>query len=304
MKNLILTLSITLVLNTSFSQNDSISLPPGEREIRINNEQLIFDVYLSKEGELYLDDNKINLNELGPRIKYLSSKLPEYIDFKKKIFLNIDLDAPYKIVDQIKTQLAHNKIKFIYYKTASLEEEDRLKAMPFFNYYSSIKFQPMEKILTESETKDSQRKLDSLEEFISNNGFDNIPEPPPPPAPPITSLTYLPKFYSDRQEVIDEVLKEKEVKCVQVNDDKLIIDANTQVQFSNMDELNQYLINLDFLVLYFKDDLSFKNYFNLIKYLKRESLDLYKRNQHSFHIIEISKENKEIHETAKVSICN
>ena len=304
MKNFILILSITLFLNKSFSQNDSINLPLGESQIKINSDHLILNVYLTKEGELYLEDNKINVSDLGPKIKYLSSKLPEYIDFKKKIFLNIDIDTPYKIVDQIKTQLAHNEIRFIYYKTASLEEEDILKAMPFFNYYSSIKFQPIEKILTESEIEESQRKLDSLEEYISKNGFDNIPAPPPPPAPPITSLTYLPKFYSDRQEVIDEVLKEKEVKCVQVSDEKLIIDGDNQVQLSNMDELKQYLNNLDFIVLYFKDDLGFENYFNLIEYLKRESLDLYKRKQHSFHIIEISKETEEIHEKAKVSICN
>lgn len=300
MKNSISIILIILTCQFTFSQKFSIELPDGEKEIKVNQGTIVINVYITREGKTYLEEEEVEFNTLASKLKQLSSKLPEILDFRKKIFLYIDKNADYSIVDDVKTQLSKNKVQYVYYKTGSTDDKDFLKGESAFNYSSITKYETIEKVETKMEKSEKKKGNDSLAEFLPKD----MPMPPPPPAPPTTSLTFYPKFYSDKQEVVNEVLERKVAKCFRLNNKWITSDVKQKVETDKLEDMIEQLKGLNYFILYFDEDLSFKNYFKTLRFLKTQSQKLYKEKKDSFYIIEISKEMEEIHKLSKVKLCD
>lgn len=300
MRHIILLGVILFTFHFGYAQISSIELPEGKKEIKVNQTTAIFSIYITENGDIFLEDEEVELHTLGSKLQYVSSKLPEIVAFRKKLFLFIDNNAEYIIVDAVKTQLAQAKVQFIYYKTETIEDKDFLKGESAFNYASIIKYEDVDIAVTQREKSEMKMRMDSLKSEFPNN----MPAPPPPPAPPVTSLTFYPNFYSDRQEVIEEVLIDRLYKCLKISDKKLTLDESKVIKIDELNSLKEELIGLDFLILRFDENLTFKTYFNVLKFLKKEAMSLYEENDKSFHVIEISKELSDIYKLNKISLCN
>jgi biopolymer transport protein ExbD len=92
------------------AQKSSINLPEGDEEIKITTTVPIFSIYITDKGKVFLEDQEIVKYTLDTQLKYISSKLPEKLKFRKKIFLYIDKGVSYEVVDVVKTELAHVNI--------------------------------------------------------------------------------------------------------------------------------------------------------------------------------------------------
>jgi hypothetical protein len=190
----------------------------------------------------------------------------------------------------------------VIYKTGTIEDKDVLKGSLFFNYHSNFTFHEIHGLKTKIETKKIKKRLDSLERLYPT---DNLVIPPPPP-PPLyeTSSTYYYRFYSDRQEIIDELLSDRSYKCITLYNKKLVVENNKTIKLDDLENLKESLNDVDFLILHFGKDLKFDSYFKTLKFLKSEVINLTKEKNKGFHIIEISKEMEEIHKLNKIKFCN
>lgn len=103
---------------TGFSQNpDKLKIPESNNEISKGNGDIYFDIYLTKRGEIYLNDKRIKLKELADAIIKLKSKVKinEFISVYPILY--IEIDTKYERVEKLKHEISRAWVNYIIYKT-------------------------------------------------------------------------------------------------------------------------------------------------------------------------------------------
>lgn len=294
-RQILLLVSIFFLISNLKAQIGSIELPQGEEEIKINYTTPIISIYVDKENTVYLEKEEIEIGDLGKHLNYIRYKLPIEHQTFIKVFLYIDKETPYKIIDKIKTEIASVFIYNIYYKTGSVEDKDLLKGLGFRNHHSFFKYQVIEKKVTKKQKEENKRYNDSLRK--ADNNFLQVP--PPPPLHWTSEFRY--KLYSDQQEIIDEILDGRNYLCISIENNGIKVE-NELIGFDALERIEEIFLNNDVLLVSFKDDLVYKNYFRMITIVR--ILERKNKDKHIPLYTEMSTEIREIHKKADVKLCN
>ncbi len=289
MKLLISFLLFTTVLNAQVS---SIELPEGEDEIKINRFTPLLSIYVDENNEVYLEKEPIRVFDLAKELSYLRYKMPFEVQMRIKVFLYVDNNSSYSVIDEIKSQLASAYFERLYYKTNSIEDKDILKGISWTNHQSFYHLKMPNKILTKKEQERNKRYNDSLGKL---GGFDGIPPPPPPQPNWFFDSQYI--IYSDSKAAIEEALEGKKYSCVTLTNVGFEKD-NEIIKFDDKEKLETLFYSQDIVFVRFSENLKYSNYISAIKDYK--NLEIKKRG----YFFELSSEIEKIHEKSDIKLCN
>ncbi|WP_347923564.1 biopolymer transporter ExbD [Pontimicrobium sp. SW4] len=298
-KHLFSLIFIILIVPITKAQTSKIELPLGIEEIKVNYTSPIISIYVDKENAVYLEEEQIEISELGKRLSYIRYKLPiEDIVFTK-VFLYIDKVVPYKIIDKIKTEIASVYMYNTYYKTGSVEDKDLLKGLGFRNHQSFFRYQHIEKKTTKKQEEEDRRYNDSIRRINEETEMGFLLPPPPPPMHWTAEFKH--KLYSDQQEIIDEILEGKSYSCVSIGNNGIKIEKEL-INFDDLEDIEKVFLNNDVLLVNFDDNLVYKNYFKMINIVRK--LERKNKERHIPLFAEISSEIKGIHQKSGIKFCN
>ncbi|WP_296386691.1 hypothetical protein [Winogradskyella sp.] len=272
------------------AQIDTIDLPEGDDDIKINTTTLFFSIYVDNQSNVFLDKDSINVYNIAKRLSYLRYKLPEHFKMRVKINLYVDKKADYYIVDIIKTQLASAYFERLYYKTNSIEDADVLKGISWTNHQSFYHLERPKKILTKKQQEKNRRFNDSI-----NRGFGDIPPPPAPPTSWFFDSQHI--IYSDSKDAIEEALEGRTFSCITLTN-KGYMKNDKIIKFKNKEKVESLFYSQDIVFVKFSDDLVYGNYLDAIKYYK--DLD----NKKKGYFIELSSEIEMIHKKSDIQLSN
>ncbi|MCA0133653.1 ExbD/TolR family protein [Winogradskyella alexanderae] len=274
------------------AQIKSINLPLGDDEIKISRIVPIVSIYVDSKDRVYIEYEPVNTSSIAKKLTYTRFKLPRDIQRQIKIFLYIDNKANYKIVDEIKSQLASAYFERIYYKTNSIEDKDILVGLSWTNYYSFYHLEFPQKILTKKQKERNKRFNDSLQKAI---GMDFFPPPPPPP-PASWFFESRQIIYSDSKNAIEEVLENKDYSCYTLTN-KGFKRGDEIIKFKNKDKVDELFHSYDVVFIKFSKDLKYENYFHAIELYKNLKTDK------KGYFFELSHEINEIHSNSNINLC-
>ncbi|WP_299130721.1 hypothetical protein, partial [uncultured Winogradskyella sp.] len=230
--------------------------------------------------------------DVAKELSYTRYKMLSHAQMSLKIFLYIDKNVDYNVVDEIKTQLASAYFEKLCYKTNSIEDKDILRGVSWTNHQSFYHLNRTEKVLTKKEKEKNKRYNDSLRR---TSGFGDIPPPPPPPPNWFFDSQYI--IYSDSKEAIDEALEDKTYTCVTLSNEGYK-RGNEILRFDKKDGVENLFSSNDIVFVRFSEALKYKNYFKAMSQYKE--IDGKKRG----FFFELSHEIMEIYEKANIKFCN
>ncbi len=284
---IIFTLFFSLITN---AQIESISLPKGNVEIKVNHFSPIISIYVDSTNSVYLEKELIKVYDISKELLYIRYKMPFEAQMTIKIFLYVDNNADYSTVDEIKTQLASAYYERVYYKTNSIEDKDILKGMSWTNHQSFFHLNKPEKVLTKKEHESQKRLNDSI-----NEEFADIPAPPAPPSNWFFDSQHI--IYSDSQNAIDEALEDKIYTCVTLTNEGYK-SGNDILTFDKKEKVEHLFSYNDIVFVKFSQDLKYENYFKAVSQYKE--LD----NNRKGFFFELSHEITAIHKKSNIKLCN
>lgn len=283
----IFTLFFSLIIN---AQIESINLPKGNVEIKVNHFSPIISIYVDSTNSVYLEKELIKVYDISKELLYIRYKMPFEAQMTIKIFLYVDNNADYSTVDEIKTQLASAYYERVYYKTNSIEDKDILKGISWTNHQSFFHLNRPEIVLTKKEYESQKRLNDSI-----NEEFADIPAPPAPPSNWFFYSQHI--IYSDSQNAIDEALEDKIYTCVTLTNEGYK-SGNDILTFDKKEKVEDLFSYNDIVFVKFSQDLKYENYFKAVRQYKE--LD----NKRKGFFFELSHEITAIHKKSNIKLCN
>ncbi|HIP34121.1 MAG TPA: hypothetical protein EYG89_05305 [Bacteroidia bacterium] len=279
MKKTIYLLFIFISSNTH-SQINSIQLPEYNKEINFYNATPIISFYITKNNNIFIEKEKVDIYNVEKNIAYYKYKLPFQLKIRIRAFLYIDNEVDYKIIDKIKTYLARNEVRHIIYKTNSTKDKDFLKGLYWRNHLSFFKIE--------------KSKFENNKHEIKNNFPEIYKNDPPPPLPPPSNWTeaVYQSLYTDDKIFIKKALENIPHKALTLTNEGLKLNTKTLTSkdISTLFKKNKAII------ITFSIGLKYKNYFKTIKQIK----ELYNKIRMPY-IYEISNEIYSIHEKSNIT---
>lgn len=282
------------------SQNDSLVLPLGSHELKINVPIQIFDVYVTKDRKVYCEGKRLKyFDEISSLLVQNQRERPDSFP-RMDIYLHADKRLPYSFVDRIKSEIGRSW-HFIVYKTDALDGLYGITRRVIGTHLSS-RYSDTERII---DTK-TQAELDSIWRSLRNEmppsaSFPLTTFPPTPPPPPAEFDEYklARLLYQNNTEGVKDILNRRTHSVLTFfTKNKYTID-NNEYDLSEKEKLIANLTKSDIILMRFADDLTYGDYIKVISKIAEFQKD--KLKNFGF-IIEISKECEAILKLSDPSI--
>ncbi|APY12116.1 hypothetical protein BWZ22_13140 [Seonamhaeicola sp. S2-3] len=240
-------LLILLIFQISYSQSN-LNLPISDYEINFKSLTPISNIYVYKNGDVYLEKEKTRISDLGMTLFETKNEFPIQNQRFIQVHLLADKSTDFEIIDSIKTQISSARLH-LYYRTNHME--DVTKGINWRNHSSLEYFEIKEK---ESE---SSSESDLIEIVAIKNPIQ---------------LQINEELYNLNLNKAKELINKIKYANIRfINKNKIKIN-NTKVKLNDSREIFDIISNYDILFIRFKNKMTYNDYITLITSIK----DVYK----------------------------
>jgi len=247
MRNKLVILAL-LAVGLVQAQKENIELPNGNEEINFSTNSItaLFDIYLQKDGKVYVKDSLVSYKELGDLAFKFKWNHPFHKNFRVLAPLHIDINTPNKYIDSVKTQLMQSYVKY-YYRTGHIEDVTSgvffyVHAPSFF--YREKKDDNMDSIRLKPYSFVGYREKDTLERFLDN-------------------------LYSKRFKKADSILKKMNYNKITFLKSDSIQMKSKKFAYTNINNIHNEVKELDICFILFSPDLLYKDYLKNISTINK-----------------------------------
>lgn len=255
MKNTLVFLML-FVFGIVQAQKENIKLPKITKEIKLPNDVIsaLFNVYLEKNGRVYVKDSLVSYKELGDLAFKFNIEHRSNLEVLVHAPLHIDKDTPYKYVDKLKRELHQSGVRY-YYRSEDIN--DFTKGV-YMHFYRPTFF---------------ERRQISDSNDIQLEPYEYV-------GYPSTKLVYcyLDNLYSKRFKKADSILSKMKYTTIKfLKNDSLSI-GDKKIAHNKIEKIYNEIKDLDISFIEYQPRLPYKIYFkNLI--VLREIIKKKKQNK-------------------------
>jgi biopolymer transport protein ExbD len=274
-------LIVLLLINSiCFAQKETIELPRGEEEIEFSSNYItaLFDVYLEKNGTLYIKDSIVSYKQLGDLAFKFRLEHPVH-EYNVLALLHIDKDTPYKYVDSVKIQLRQSYMKF-FYRTGNMNNA----AQGIWNFRNLPTFFKRE--LLKQNSQEIRLKPYEYADFLNPELYES----------------YLANLYARRFRKADSVLnKMKYKKITYLENDSLLVN-NVKVAHIDVQKIYNEINETDICFIKYNPKLLYKHYLKNIIAIKELWSYRKKNNLKKVFILPISGSLQKVFDKQKIKL--
>lgn len=293
----------TLSIHSVFSQ-EGIKLPDSKLNIIEKNiSDKIFNIYVTKNKEIYANGNKIKIHELSKEINYYESILNK--NYKQdnffKIFLYADKRLNYSFIDTLKTEMAMSSSddlgRNLYYKTG---EVDNFKSG--FNFFlepnSFYHLSSTEIPLTNEEKLKKEKYMGEYK-----NMWGDVLPPMPAWWEDVIKLNNV--IYSVQKDAINEILETKYPihNCIIIEKKGVLIYKQEEISINEDVVVQRIIEENDLIFLQMSDNLTYGDYI-LAKQKIISLLNKLSKETKIATFLELSSEILKLHKRNSINICS
>lgn len=289
----LLLLFILIVSFSTFSQNrEATELP--ETETPLTGVTIPFhSIYINKNNEIFFEEDKVGIHEIKEKIygPYRNHRNYDPIRiYPSDVHLYADVNADYKIIDAVKTEIASTNQKKIFYRSnLEMNNYSEMYGIKYRLPLSYYRFIPPDYLYSE------QERMERMEAAEENERL-GMPDVPGPDSPlwVITSAEKI--IYSIQDPVIREFFADKTVAFVNIGEDYFEYGSK-KILFSEDKQIKEFFKDFDILIMNFQDGLKYKTYIHYLKTIISIEDSLF-----PLQIVEYSEKIKSIHKQAGIDI--
>ncbi|MFN0728630.1 hypothetical protein [Polaribacter gochangensis] len=265
MKKKILIL-LLLISSICLAQKETIELPEGKEEIEFSNNYItaLFDVFLDKNGTVYVKDSLVNYNQLGNLAFKFVHEHPMH-KYNVLAFLHIDVNTPYKFVDKVKVQLRQSYMRF-FYRTGNINNLEQ-----GIWYYGNLP----------TFLKREVDKVDSSKINLVSYKYSDYLNPE-------LYESYLDNLYAKRFKKSDSVLNKMKYKKIEFLKNDSISINKVRISHNNVKRIYEEIKNEDICFVLYQPNLLYKDYIKNILVLREIGLLRKNNNKQNPFIFPIS----------------
>jgi len=258
-------LLILLIFQISYSQS-KLNLPTSDYEIIYKSITPISNIYVYKNGDVFLEKEKRTILDLGRTLFETKNKFPIENQRYIQVHLLADKSTDFKIIDSIKSQISSSRLH-LYYRTNHLE--DITKGINWKNHNSLEYFKLQEK---EDENNENLVFFEAVRiknpiELQINEDLYNL-------------------NLKKAKELIDKI-KYANIRFLNKNEIRI---KDTKVKIRDTQKILEIISNYDVLFIRFNNKMTYNNYISMITSIKDVFKILRKIESREIPIFEISYE--------------
>ncbi|WP_250432676.1 biopolymer transporter ExbD [Hanstruepera flava] len=253
-------------------------------------------IFINRDNQVYFGDEEISIHEVKEKIYGSYYKHPGYGKITTNplgVHLFADQNADYKIIDEIKSEIAQtNCNKKIFYRTnLEMTNISKMYGIKYMLPNSFFKFTPPNRIRTKKE-------LDDLNENKERNKQLGFPEVPDVNSPELIVTSPATVIYSIQEEVIKEFFENKKVIFIEIGSN-YIEHNNIKYSILEVDNLKNFFNDFEVIIYTYKNDLKYNDY---LKYLN--SIIPIEKSLPNTKFIEYSAKMRLLHQKSNIDLRN
>lgn len=276
MRNKLITVALFLV-SLLQAQKKNIQLPKSNGfEITYieNTTTPIFSIYIDKEEKIFLEDIKLEVEQLGDSLFYHKLRLPDTKVPFLKVLLYADKSVKYSVIDAVKSQLKMAHITYIFYRTNNINDITQGAGIINQGALSYLK-----KTANKGE---ATFKLENLPIKIDS------------------TLQFIEDLYNKKFEKVKSYLSTKKYATVKFLEKNKVIINNVEINLRDEQKFLKMINNLDFYFLKTPNTMKYDDYFNNISFI----IKLNRKSKTRIPFIEISGELQKVLNKEKIQFLN
>jgi hypothetical protein len=179
--------------------------------------------------------------------------------YPTEVHLFADKDVEYRIIDNIKTEIAQTNCaqKLIYRSNFEMKRQTEMYGLSYRLPNSYYKFSPPERILTKEEKAERRKSL-------KRNKEQGLPEPPSSNINDWTITSPAIVIYTIQEPVIKEFFEGKRTVIIKVGNNTFEVN-NTKLSFFEVDQLKSFFEKYDNIIFDFKENVKYSEYIDFLK---------------------------------------
>ncbi|CAM1370927.1 ExbD/TolR family protein [Tenacibaculum xiamenense] len=248
MKKLLLPFAI-LLSSLCYSQIKDIQLPKNGGEMNFKKSRRIislFDVYLKKNGDVYVQDSLVSFEQLGNMAYKFIINHP-FDKFNTIAPLNIDVNTPYKYVDKLKKELKKTQIRY-YYRTDNIE--DFTLGIYLFSLEPTLFYR------TSDEKSPDGIKLITFEEYQSSGTSNHE--------------NFIYNLYSKKYKLAKEFFVKMKIKKMKFIDSTTLTIGGKKFSSNDTEAIHNEIKEADICFIEYQPELPYSIYFENIQCIRKE----------------------------------
>ncbi len=248
MKKLLLAFAI-LLSSLCYCQIKGIELPKNGVEMNLKKSRrtiALFDVYLKKNGDVYVQDSLVSFERLGNMAYKFIIDHP-FDKFSTIAPLNIDINTPYKYVDKLKKELKKAQIKY-YYRTDNIE--DFTLGVYFFALEPTLFYRTLD------EKSPDGIKLIPFKEYQSPGTSNH--------------QNFIYNLYSKKYKLAKEIFTKMKIKKMKFLDSSTLVINGKKFSLNDIEAIHNEIKEVDVCFIEYQPELLYSIYFKNIQCVRKE----------------------------------
>ena len=234
---------IFFIFQISYSQSE-LNLPNSDYEIDYKSLTPISNIYIYKNGEIFLENENIKILDLGKTLFEIKNKFPIEDQWSIQVHLLADKSTDFRIIDSVKTELSSARLN-LYYRTNHLD--DFTKGINWRNHSSLYYFE-----LPEENTEFNENDIEIDIEFIQS---------------PI-EIQINDELYKQNFEKARNLLSSIKYSNIRYFDKDYLKINDFKINIKDYPKILETISDYDVLFIRFQNKMSYNEYINLITTIK------------------------------------